>query len=195
MYDRTRLREALASAIAGAEEARAPERVLGLLRGAYRSLESARYVDEDMIRWAEAGLGAWRRWSALRASVEHRLLVVDSASELAPTLRQIAGEIGIVELEVASTRSGTLEMLATRRPTAIIFDQDARQLAPSVEMLEWLATDFASIRRIGFSQQVNEHDWMRGRGLYHALLAKPPAREALELALTPIANRVRSSVG
>src|SRR4051794_26378767 len=109
MHDRTRLREALAAAIAAAEEARAPDRVLALLRGAYRSLESTRYLDDDMIRWAEAGLGAWRRWSAVRASVDHRLLVVDAAGELAPSLRQIADELGIAQLDVADTRSAALE--------------------------------------------------------------------------------------
>jgi CheY-like chemotaxis protein len=186
MHDRARLREALATAIAAAQDARAPDRVLALLRGAYRSLESAHFVDPDMIRWAEAGLGAWRRWSASRANVEHRLLIVDPAGELAPTLQQLAPDLGVVQLEVARSRSATLEMLATQSPSAILFDHDAGELAPSVEMLEWLATDFAHIRRIGFARQTDGHDWMRGRGLYHTLLAKPPAREQLELALAPL---------
>src|SRR5437763_14627148 len=83
MHDRMRLREALAAALAEAHHARAPERLLVLLQRAYQSLESSRFVDDDVIRWAEAGLGAWRRWATAPGRLAHRLLVVDRAGELA----------------------------------------------------------------------------------------------------------------
>src|SRR3954469_24973980 len=89
--DRSRLREALGAALAAAQDARAPERVIVLLQGAYRSLESAHFVDAEMIRWAEASLGAWRRWSATRDVAAHRLLVVDPTGALGATVRTAAG--------------------------------------------------------------------------------------------------------
>src|SRR5438270_4887007 len=137
MHDPLRLRERLAGALAAAREARAPDRVLALLQGAYRALESTRFVDDDMIRWAEAGLAAWHRWSSLHARVAHRLLVVDGAGELAPSLAAIAHEMQVAHIEVARSKTATLEALARRAPTAIIFDQDETGLAPSTGMLEW----------------------------------------------------------
>src|SRR4051812_11595614 len=104
MNDRNLLREALASAIASAEEARAPERVLGLLRAAFRTLESARFVDEDMIRWAEAGLGAWRRWCAGRRGA-HRIVVVDSRGALSSTLEQLTADLELGAVRIAKSRN------------------------------------------------------------------------------------------
>jgi hypothetical protein len=183
MQDRSRIREALAAAIAAAQEAHAPDRVLALLRGAYRSLDSARFVDDDMIRWAEAGLGAWRRWSAQNAPSAHHLLVVDSSDSLANELRGLAPELRIARVDVVTSRSATLEALATQPPTAMIFDLDARELVPTVEMLEWLATQFPEIRRIGCAEATGSFMVLRDRGLYHAVLPKPPTSEHLASAL------------
>ena len=52
-------------------------------------------------------------------------------------------------------------------------------------MLEWLAIDFAHIRRMGFATRPLQFEWMRARGLYDALLPKPPTREQLEPVLSP----------
>jgi hypothetical protein len=182
MNERNQLREALASAIASAEEAGAPERVIALLRAAFRTLDSARLVDDDMIRWAEAGLGAWRRWCMSQRG-SHRIIVVDSRSSLSLRLQQIADDLALGGLRIAATRNAALEALATYGPTAIVFDRDLRDIAPTVEMLEWLSTDLSHIRRIAFA----EHDAgisMRERSLYHALLAKPPDRESFITALS-----------
>jgi hypothetical protein len=185
MQDRSRLREALAAALAAAQESRAPDRVLALLRGAYRSLESARFVDDDMIRWAEAGLGAWRRWSAQYAPTDHHLLVVDPSDSLVEELRTFATDLRIARVDVVKTRSATLEVLATQPPTAVMFDLDAHELAPTAEMLEWLATEFPHIRRIGCSQSSESFLVLRERGLYHAIVAKPPTSAQLASALAP----------
>ena len=185
MQERLRLRDALAGAIAAAEEARAPERVLELLRGAYRTLESSRFVDEDMIRWAEAGLGAWRRWSATRLPSDQRLLIIAPGHELAESVRAMAERSQLAAVTIVHTRTAALEALATLSPTVLIFDHDSVELAPSIEMLEWLATDFASVRRIGYCAQPAADAWQRERGLYHALLPKPPTLDALLKALMP----------
>jgi hypothetical protein len=183
MQDRTRLREALAAALAAAQEARAPDRVLALLRGAYRSLDSSRFVDDDMIRWAEAGLGAWRRWSAQNVPTTHHLLVVDGPESLANELRVLASELRISRVDLVTSRSATLEALATQPPTAVVFDLDARELAPTFEMLEWLATEFPQIRRIVCAEATGAFMVLRDRGLYHAVLPKPLTREHLATAL------------
>jgi hypothetical protein len=183
MYDRTRLREALADALSAAHDARAPDRVLALLRGAYRSLDSARFVDDDMIRWAEAGLGAWRRWSAQNSPNDHHLLVVDASDSLADELRTLAPELRIARVDVVKTRSATLEALATQPPTAVVFDLDAFDLVPTVEMLEWLATEFPHIRRIGVAQTTESFLALRDRGLYHAILPRPTTSTDLATAL------------
>lgn len=183
MDDRSRLREALAAALAAAQEARAPDRVLALLRGAYRSLDSQHFVDDDMIRWAEAGLGAWRRWSMQQAPTRHHLLVVDGSNSLAADLRALAPELSIARVDVVTSRSATLEALATRPPTAVVFDLDAQELAPTVEMLEWLAAEFPEIRRIGCAQMTGSFMELQQRGLYHALVPKPPTSEHLATAL------------
>jgi len=182
MNERNQLREALASAIASAEEACAPERVLGLLQAAFRTLDSARFVDDDMIRWAEAGLGAWRRWSVSQQG-SHRIIVVDSRSDIAPTLQQIADELSLGSVRIAPSRNAALEALATYAPTAIVFDRDSSDLAPTVEMLDWLCTDLAHVRRIAFTQR-DAGISMRERSLYHALLPKPPDRESFIAAIT-----------
>lgn len=189
-----RLREALADAIAAAEEAVAPERVLALLRGAYRSLDSSRFVDDDMIRWAEAGLGAWRRWSSGRGGRAHRLLVVAAGGELASALRDLACDAEDIHIEDASTRTATLEALATQTPTAVVFDLDAPDLAPTADMLEWLAADFGQLRRIAYGNPIDAHAVLRDRGLLHAILPKPPDRDQLLAALDP-APQARTSVG
>jgi hypothetical protein len=194
MHDRVRLREALAGAIAAAQEAGAPDRMLTLLRAAYRSLDSARFVDEDMIRWAEAGLAAWRRWASAPLTTEHRLLVVDPGGELAAALRTVGSDDSGIHVEAVGTRNATLEALATQSPTVIVFDLDAVELAPSVEMLEWLATEFGQLRRIGYSAAVDRHLLLRDRRLYHAVLTKPPARATLLAALESSA-KYRFSVG
>jgi hypothetical protein len=186
MHDRLRLREALAAALAAAQEAQAPDRVLALLQGAYRTLESARFADEDMIRWAEAGLGAWQRWwaSHVRAARrEHRLLVVDATEELAQALRVVGPDLGVSRVDAVGSRTAMLEALATQPPTAVVFDLDTPRLAPTVELLEWLATDFDRVRRIGFARTADGFLPLRERGLYHALLPKPPTRALLGTAL------------
>ena len=185
MHDRARLREALADAIAAAEDAVAPDRVLALLRGAYRSLDSSRFVDDDMIRWAEAGLGAWRRWWSSRGGPAHRLLVVDADGELAAALREIAADDNSLHVEVVATRTATLEALATQTPTAVVFDLDSRELAPTAEILEWLATDFGQLRRVGYRDGVDAPPTLHDRGLLHAVLTKPPDRDSLFAALDP----------
>jgi hypothetical protein len=194
MHDRVRLREALAAAIAAAQEAGAPDRMLALLQAAYRSLDSARFVDDDMIRWAEAGLGAWRRWASGPWTTEHRLLVVDAVGQLAAAMRTAGGDDSGIHIEAVGTRNATLEALATQSPTAIVFDLDGAELGPSVEMLEWLATEFGQLRRIGYSDAIDRHLLLRDRGLYHAVLIKPPAREPLLAALESTA-KYRFSVG
>jgi hypothetical protein len=183
MQDRTRLREALAAALAAAQDARAPDRVLALLRGAYRSLDSARFVDDDMIRWAEAGLGAWRRWSAQIAPADHHLLIVDASRSLAEELRTVASSLRIARIDVVTTHSKTLDVLATQSPTAVLFDLDAPELLPTIELLEWLATEFPHIRRIGCSQSHESFLILRERGLYHAILSRPPTSTELGSAL------------
>jgi hypothetical protein len=188
MQDRTRLREALAAALAEAQEAHAPDRVLALLRGAYRSLDSAQFVDDDMIRWAEAGLGAWRRWSAQLAPTQHHLLVVDGSNSIADDLRALAPGIQIARVEVVTSRAGTLEALATQPPTAVLFDLDAHELAPTKEMLEWLATEFPQIRRLGCAEATGPYMLLQQRGLYHAVLPKPPTSEQLATVLAAAAN-------
>jgi hypothetical protein len=182
MYGRNQLREALASAIASAEEARAPERVLDLLRGAFRTLDSTRFVDEDMIRWAEASLGAWRRWCASRQSSQ-RIIVVDRNGVVDSALQQIAVDLGLGGVRIARSRNAALEALATYSPTVIVFDRDGTDLAPTIEMLEWLSTDLPQIRRIAYTEQ-NASVSVRERSLYHALLPKPPERESFAIAIT-----------
>jgi hypothetical protein len=187
MNERNQLREALASAIASAEEARAPERVLGLLRAAFRTLDSARLIDDDMIRWAEAGLGAWRRWSVSQQGSQ-RIIVIDNRSGIAPALQQIVDELSLGGVRIAMSRNAALEALATYAPTAIVFDRDLTDLVPTVEMLEWLSTDLSHIRRIAFTQD-DAGISMRERSLYHALLPKPPDRESFVAAVTPFQLR------
>jgi hypothetical protein len=188
------LREALATAIEAAEEAGAPDRLHGLLLAAYRSLDSDRFVDEDMLRWAEASLGAWRRWSSGHWTSQHRLLVVDAADQLADSLRAVNSEDKDFRIEAVGTRTATLEALATKTPTAVIFDLDAPELAPSIEMLEWLSTEFGQLRRIGYTTRLEPHLPLRDRALYHAVLLKPPERDSLMAALESSA-KARIGVG
>jgi hypothetical protein len=192
MYDRRRLREALADALAAARDVRAPDRVLALLRGAYRSLDSPRFVDDDMIRWAEAGLGAWRRWASQNSTSDHHLLVVDASESLADELRTIAPELRIARVDVVRSRSATLEALATQPPTAVVFDLDALDLVPTVELLEWLATEFPHILRIGCAQTTAAFLVLRDRGLYHAILPRPPTSTDLATVL-PSTNAAPAS--
>lgn len=181
--DRSRLREALAAALGAAQDAHAPQRVLALLQGAYRSLESAQFVDADMMRWAEASLGAWRRWSATVDAGEHRLLVVDPADVLGEAVRAALAGAQVGAVRVVATRSATLEALATQPPTAILFDLDSA-LAPTLEMLEWLSTEFPQIRRIGCTATSNSVVGLaRERALYDAIIERPPTGEALRHAL------------
>ena len=182
MHDRTRLREALAAALAAAQEARAPDRVMALLRGAYQSLDSARFVDHDMIRWAEAGLGAWRRWATQGVPRGHHLLLVAPSESLGDELRALAPALHLTRIDVVTSRSATLEALATQPPTAVVFDLDEPELVPTTEMLEWLAMEFPQIRRIGCSHSTQPL-LARERRLYHAILSKPPTSEELATAL------------
>ncbi|MCU1280311.1 MAG: hypothetical protein JWM53_3857 [bacterium] len=191
MHDRTRLREALAAALVAAQQARAPDRVLALLRGAYRSLDSARFVDDDMIRWAEAGLGAWRRWSAQNVPSDHHLLVVDASDSavdgsdsLVEALRALAPELRIARVDAVKSRSATLEALATQPPTAVVFDLDTHDLVPTIEMLEWLAAEFPQIRRIGYARSAESSVRPRERSLYHAIFPKPPTSAQLASVLS-----------
>ncbi len=188
MHDRTRLREALAAALAAAHDARAPDRVLALLQGAYRSLESTHFVDADMIRWAEASLGAWRRWSTARDHAEHRLLVVDPTGALGDSVRAAAATAALGEVEVVRTRTATLEVLATHAPTAIVFDLDG-ELVPTVELLDWLATEFPHILRVGCTASPGSLTRERERFLYHAIVARPPSPDALRAALVDVRER------
>src|SRR6266542_704578 len=183
MSERNQLREALASAIASAEEVGAPERILGLLRGAFRTLDSARLVDEDMIRWAQAGLGAWRRWRAGGAGA-HRIIVVANRDGVGAFLQQIAADLELGGVRISASRNAALEALATFGPTAIVFDRDGTDLAPTAEMLEWLSTDLPQIRRIAYTDDDSVIS-LRERCLYHALLPKPPERESFIAAITP----------
>lgn len=195
MHDRLRLREALADAIAGAEEARAPDRVLALLRGAYRTLESTQFVDDDMIRWAEAGLGAWRRWLALQAQSTQStrtLLVVDGDGALAAALSALADDASIGRVRAAASRNAALEALATEPPDAVVFDCDAADLAPTGELLDWLATDLPHLLRLGYASDPDALP-ARERSLFHAVLAKPPAVAPLVAALARDGRR--SSTG
>lgn len=141
-----------------------------------------------MLRWAEAGLGAWRRWSEQDTPSDHHLLVVDSSESLANELRALAPGLRISRVDVVTSRSSTLEALATQLPTAVVFDLDLRELAPSVEMLEWLATEFPQIRRIGCSRATGSFLVLRERGLYHAILSKPPTTAELTTALPSMSD-------
>jgi hypothetical protein len=183
MTNRTHLREALAAAIVSAEEARAPDRMLDLLRGAFRSLDSAQFVDDDMIRWAEAGLGAWRRWCASESG-SHRIIVVDDSGRVSSAIQAITAALELGSVRIAASHTSALEALATYQPTAIVFDRDGGALAPSVEMLEWLATDLPHVRRIAFTQDEAAVP-IRERSQYHVVLSKPPARDTFIAAVGP----------
>jgi hypothetical protein len=191
--DRSRLREALAAALAAAQDARAPERVIVLLQGAYRSLESSHFVDAEMIRWAEASLGAWRRWSATRKGAEHRLLVVDATSALGVAVRTAVELAALGTVRVVETRTAILEALATHLPTVIVFDLDA-ELAPTSELLAWLSTEFPQIRRIGCTASVDTLQQSRDRALFHAIIPRPPTAATLRHALLQ-APQKRTSLG
>jgi hypothetical protein len=189
--DRSRLREALATALAAAQDACAPERVIALLRGAYRSLESAHFVDADMIQWAEASLGAWRRWSAARDQGQQRLLVVDAAGEVADAVRAAARIVALGTVGVVTTRNAALEALATHPPAAIVFDLDG-ELAPTTELLEWLSTEFPNIRRIGCTSHADPFVRPRDRALYGAIIGHPPSVSELEDAILSLPERLSS---
>lgn len=191
--DRSRLREALAAALGAARDARAPERVVILLEGAYRSLESTQFVDADMIRWAEASLGAWRRWSSSRAGGEHSVIVVDPHGVVAAAVQSAADACGITNVCVVTTRNATLEALATHPPTAIVFDVDG-ELAPTMELLDWLATDFPHIVRIGCAAAAEPFMRPRERALFDAVVERPPTAESLRRALDA-RQQPRSSLG
>lgn len=180
MHDRLRLREALADAISAAQEARAPDRVLGLLRGAYRTLESAHFVDDDMIRWAEASLGAWRRWLAAQRRGAYRILVVDDGA-LEQTVKALAAEGALGTVRVARSHSAALEALATDTPDVVLFDCDAT-VAPTAELLEWLATDLPQLLRIGYAHDPNGVG-VRERQRFDVLLPKPATLPSLRAAL------------
>ena len=189
MHDVMRLRKALTAALAAAAEARAPERVVALLRGAYATLESARFVDDDAIKWAEASLGAWRRWAAGRRSAGRGLLVVAVDDELVRAVEAIAADAALGAVRLAQSPRAALEALAVATPDAILFDHDGGPLAPSTEMLEWLATDLPLVIRLGYVRDPSTIA-TRERALYHAVLAKPPAASTL---LAAIARREPSS--
>ena len=182
MHDRMRLREALAAALTTAEEAGAPERLIALLRSAYATLESSRFVDQDLIQWAEASLGAWRRWSAGRRSTGRGILVVSDDCALTSAISRIAADAALGPVRVAQTHRAALEALAAETPDALLFDHDAERLAPSAEMLEWLATDLPLIIRVGYARDPSAMA-PRERGLYHAVLATPPAASPLLAAI------------